>query len=43
MHYICKKSNEQKRLEVAIKDLRKQLQQQEEKRTKVEAKLAKDP
>ena len=37
-HYICKKDNEQKQLEVAIRDLRKQLQQQEEKRTEVEAK-----
>ena len=37
-HYICKKDNEQKQLEVAIRDLRKQLQQQEEKRTEVETK-----
>ena len=35
-HYICKKDNEQKQLEVAIRDFRKQLQQQEEKRTEVE-------
>ena len=37
-HYICKKDNEQKQLEVAIRDLRKQLQQQEEKRAEVDAK-----
>ena len=37
-HYICKKNKEQNQLELAIKDLRKQLQQQEEKRTEVEAK-----
>ena len=37
-HCICKKENEQKQLEVAIRDLRKQLQQQEEKRTEVETK-----
>ena len=37
-HCICKKDNEQKQLEVAIRDLRKQLQQQKEKRTEVEAK-----
>ena len=37
-HYICKKDNEQKQLEVAIRDLRKQLKQQEEKRTEIEVK-----
>ena len=36
-HYICKKDKEQKQLEVAIRDLRKQ-QQEEEKRTEVEEK-----
>ena len=37
-HYIYKKDNEQKHLEVAIKNLRKQTQQKEEKRTEVETK-----
>ena len=38
-HYICKKDKEQKQLEVAIRDLRKQLQEgEEEKRTEVETK-----
>ena len=36
-HYICKKDKEQKQLEVAIRDLRNQLQD-EEKRTEVETK-----
>ena len=36
-HYICKKDNEQKQLEVAIRDLQRQLQQ-EEKRTELEVK-----
>ena len=38
IHYICKKVKEQKQLEVAIRELRKQLQEEEEKRTEVEAK-----
>ena len=38
-YYICKKDKEQKQLEVAIRDLRKQLQEgEEEKRTEVETK-----
>ena len=37
-HYICKKGEEQKQLELAIRELRKQLQEEEEKRTEVEAK-----
>ena len=38
-HYIRKKDKEQKQLEVAIRDLRKQLQEgEEEKRTEVETK-----
>ena len=37
-HYICKKNKEQNQLEVAMRDFRKQLQQQEEKRTEVETK-----
>ena len=36
-HYICKNDKKQKQLEVAIRDLRKQLQE-EDKRTEVEAK-----
>ena len=38
IHYICKKVKEQKQLEVAIRELRKQLQEGEEKQTEVEAK-----
>ena len=38
-HHICKNDQEQKHLEVAIRDLRKQLQEEEEeKTTEVEAK-----
>ena len=37
-HYICKKDKKQKQLEVAIRELRKQLPEEEEKRTEVEAK-----
>ena len=37
-HYICKKGEEQKQLELAIRELRKQLQEEEGKRTEVEAK-----
>ena len=37
-HYICKKYREQKQLAVAIIELRKQLQEEEETRTEVEAK-----
>ena len=38
IHYICKKEKEQKQLEVAIKELRKQLSEEEEKRSEGEAK-----
>ena len=37
-HYICKKDKEQKQLEVGIKELRKHLQEKQEKRTELEAK-----
>ena len=33
-HHICKNDQEQKHLEVAIRDLRKQLQEEEEKEEK---------
>ena len=36
--HICKEDKEQKQLEVAIRDHRKQLQEEEEKRTEVETK-----
>ena len=37
-HYICKKDKEQKQLEVAMRELRKQLQEEEKKRKEAEAK-----
>ena len=38
IYYICKKDNKQKQLEVAIRELRRQLQEEEEKRSEVETK-----
>ena len=46
MHYICKKDKVQKQLEVAIRDLRKQLQERGRKKNRSRGKIqrfAKDP